>query len=142
MHHALQHTHVAFAIDLARCTFAFYFNQQLFCFFSATFVGVLTPGSFRSCHCFLGVLCRLCVLGLADPVVVDIARQHDKTAAQIVLRWSTQSGFVAIPKSADRVRLQQNLSIFEFSLTEEDMQRLSELGRADPDMLDADLFGH
>ncbi len=79
---------------------------------------------------------------LADPVVVDIARQHDKTAAQIVLRWSTQSGFVAIPKSADRVRLQQNLSIFEFSLTEEDMQRLSELGRADPDMLDADLFGH
>jgi 2,5-diketo-D-gluconate reductase A len=79
---------------------------------------------------------------LHDPVVVDIARQHGKSAAQVVLRWVTQSGFVAIPKSADSVRLQQNLSIFEFSLTGEDMQRLDSVGRPDPDMLDADIFGH
>lgn len=79
---------------------------------------------------------------LQDPVVVDIARQHGRTPAQVVLRWSTQSGFVVVPKSADALRLQQNLSIFEFSLSDEDMLQLGVLGRPDPAMLDADSFGH
>lgn len=79
---------------------------------------------------------------LQDTVVLDLARQHDKTPAQIVLRWSTQLGFVAIPKSADALRLQQNLSVFDFTLADEDMQRLNDLGQEDPEMLDADIFGH
>jgi len=79
---------------------------------------------------------------LQDAVVVEIARQHDKTPAQIVLRWSTQSGFVVVPKSADSLRLQQNLSIFEFALSNEELLQLGVLGRPDPEMLDADAFGH
>lgn len=79
---------------------------------------------------------------LTDPVIVDIARQHGRTAAQVVLRWHTQSGYIPTPKSADRERQAANLAIFDFSLTQDEMTALSRLGRPDPDMLDADHFGH
>lgn len=79
---------------------------------------------------------------LADPAITRIAEAHGKTPAQIVLRWQVQSGFVPAPKSADPERQAQNLDVFGFALTEADMAALSGLDRPDPDMLDANSFGH
>lgn len=79
---------------------------------------------------------------LADPAITRIAEAHGKTPAQIVLRWQVQSGFVPAPKSADPERQAQNLDVFGFALTEADMAALNGLDRPDPDMLDANSFGH
>ncbi|HXI80305.1 MAG TPA: aldo/keto reductase [Verrucomicrobiae bacterium] len=54
---------------------------------------------------------------LADPVITAIARQHDKTPAQVVLRWHLDSGRSAIPKSVTPARIAQNLDVFDFALT-------------------------
>ena len=60
----------------------------------------------------------------------------------MILRWLTQQGFVATPKSADPLRQAQNLDIFGFTLSADEMAVLGTLDRPDPDMLDADVFGH
>lgn len=79
---------------------------------------------------------------LADPVITAIAEAHGRTPAQVVLRWIVQQGIVATPKSANPLRLAQNLDIFGFSLSPAEMSALDTLDRPDPDMLDADSFGH
>lgn len=79
---------------------------------------------------------------LADPVITAVAQQHGRTAAQIVLRWHTQRGFIPTPKSADPVRQAQNLDIFDFALSDAEMNTLNGLDRPDPMMFDADSFGH
>lgn len=77
-----------------------------------------------------------------DPAVLAIAERHGRTAAQILLRWQVQQGFVTCPKSADPLRQAQNLAIFDFSLSVADMAILDAMDRPDPDMFDADHFGH
>jgi len=79
---------------------------------------------------------------LQDPLILLLAEKYARTAAQIVLRWHTQQGYVATPKSADAHRLQQNIQLFDFSLEPVEIDRLNQLDRPDPDMLDADVFGH
>jgi 2,5-diketo-D-gluconate reductase A len=79
--------------------------------------------------------------GLLDrDEVRAIARAHDKTPAQVVLRWHIQLGVIAIPKSVRPERIRENLDIFDFELTRDDMAALSALdgpGRlgADPDAM-------
>lgn len=60
-------------------------------------------------------------------MVKDIAAAHSKTATQILLRWAVQRGTTAIPKSEKVERLTQNLSVFDFALTEEQMASLEAL---------------
>ena len=79
---------------------------------------------------------------LSDPAITAVAQRHGKTAAQVVLRWQIQHGFVPVPKSSDPLRQAQNLDIFGFSLSEADMASLDALDRPDPGMFDADSFGH
>lgn len=79
---------------------------------------------------------------LADPLITAVAERHGRTTAQVILRWLTQQGFVATPKSADPLRQAQNLDIFGFTLSADEMAVLGTLDRPDPDMLDADVFGH
>ncbi len=79
---------------------------------------------------------------LADPVITTIAEQHQRTPAQVVLRWAVQQGFATAPKSANPERMAQNLSVFDFVLSDGEMASLDRLGRDDPNMLDADTFGH
>lgn len=79
---------------------------------------------------------------LADPVITAIATAHGRTPAQVVLRWVVQQGIIATPKSANPLRLAQNLDIFGFTLSPAEMGALDTLDRPDPDMLDADSFGH
>ena len=79
---------------------------------------------------------------LADPLITAVAERHGRSAAQVILRWLTQQGFVATPKSADPLRQAQNLDIFGFTLSADEMAVLGTLDRPDPGMLDADVFGH
>lgn len=69
---------------------------------------------------------------LADPAITAVANQHSRTAAQIVLRWPTQRGFIPTPKSADPVRQAQNLNIFDFTLSDAEIVTLNGLDRPDP----------
>lgn len=67
--------------------------------------------------------------GADDPVLQEVAAKHDKTFAQIMLRWCVQRGFVVLPKSVTPSRVQQNIEIFDFELDDEDMQQLAGLDR-------------
>ena len=69
---------------------------------------------------------------LDDPVIREIAADKARTPAQIVLRWHVQQpGNVAIPKSANPDRIRQNIDIFGFELTADEMDRISRLRRPD-----------
>jgi diketogulonate reductase-like aldo/keto reductase len=59
---------------------------------------------------------------LADPKVIAIAKRHGKTPAQVLLRWQVQQpGVIAIPKSANRQRIAENIAIFDFALDDAEM---------------------
>ena len=60
-----------------------------------------------------------------------IGAKRDKTAAQVALRWLTQRGIVAIPKSTHKERMQQNFDIFDFSLTDEDIAQIATMNQHD-----------
>jgi diketogulonate reductase-like aldo/keto reductase len=62
-----------------------------------------------------------------NPVLMEIGAKHDKTAAQVALRFLIQSDVVAIPKSAHRERMEQNFHIFDFALDDEDMEKIAGL---------------
>lgn len=79
---------------------------------------------------------------LADPVITAIAEKCGRAPAQVVLRWAVQQGFATAPKSINPERMAQNLDVFGFTLSDEDMVALDALDRPDPGMLDADHFGH
>lgn len=56
-----------------------------------------------------------------------IAKAHGKTVAQVVLRWLLQRGIICIPKSVKKERMEQNFDVFDFTLTDEDMQLIKTL---------------
>ncbi len=60
-----------------------------------------------------------------------IGRKYGKTAAQVALRWLTQRGIVAIPKSTHRERMEQNLNIFDFSLSADEMTQIATMNQHD-----------
>lgn len=64
---------------------------------------------------------------MEHPVVKDIAQSHGKTPAQIALRQHIQRGIVIIPKSVHKDRMKQNLDIFDFTLTDDEMEQLKAL---------------
>jgi 2,5-diketo-D-gluconate reductase A len=79
---------------------------------------------------------------LAHPAIVEVARAHERTPGQIVLRWEVQLDVVPIPKSSDATRQQQNLAVFDFELTDDEMAKLSALDGSGSTPADSDRFGH
>jgi diketogulonate reductase-like aldo/keto reductase len=74
-------------------------------------------------------------------VISAIARKHSKNNVQVVLRWNLQKGVVTIPKSVNKDRIQSNANIFDFELSDEDIQQIDALDRnyrtgPDPDNFD------
>ena len=67
-----------------------------------------------------------------DPRLTAIAGKYGKTARQVALRHQLQCGVVVIPKSVHRERLQENIAVFDFSLTDEEMQQLRSLDKNTP----------
>jgi 2,5-diketo-D-gluconate reductase A len=79
---------------------------------------------------------------LDEPVVVEAARAHERTPGQVVLRWHVQLGTVPVPKSADPRRQAENIAVFDFALTDEEMAALSALDRGGELATDPEEFGH
>ncbi|WP_260923299.1 aldo/keto reductase [Novosphingobium sp. 9] len=79
---------------------------------------------------------------LGDPAITAIAQAHDRTPAQIVLRWHIQSSYLPVPKSGNPQRQIENLDVFEFELKDDEMETLNGLGQPDAEIVDADSFGH
>jgi 2,5-diketo-D-gluconate reductase A len=77
---------------------------------------------------------------LDDPVLQGIADAHDRTAAQVVLRWQLQVGNVVIPKSVTPSRIEENFQLFDFELSADEMDRLGELDRGERTGPDPDTF--
>lgn len=61
------------------------------------------------------------------PLVVELAKKHGKTPAQIILRQIIQRGINVIPKSTNAKRLQENIDVFDFELSGEEMKRFDEI---------------
>ncbi|QES04284.1 aldo/keto reductase [Streptomyces venezuelae] len=77
---------------------------------------------------------------LADPAIGEIAARHGRSPAQVVLRWHLQLGNVVIPKSVTPARIRENIDVFDFALSDEEMSALAALDRGlrtgpDPDTL-------
>jgi 2,5-diketo-D-gluconate reductase A len=64
---------------------------------------------------------------LKDDTLVTIAAHHERTVAQVILRWHLQIGNVVIPKSVTPARVRENLDIFDFELTEDDLAAIARL---------------
>lgn len=76
-----------------------------------------------------------------EPVLREIAAKHGKTAAQIILRWNIQQGVVIIPKSVHKERMEENLAIWDFTLDNDDMNKIMALDKNCPSMLDCSKPG-
>lgn len=66
---------------------------------------------------------------LGDEVISQIAEAHQKSPAQVILRWNLQKGVVVIPGSSNPDHIQENTELFDFELTEEEMERINGLDR-------------
>lgn len=64
---------------------------------------------------------------LGDPAIAQVAKKHNKTAAQVVLRWVLQQGVIAIPKSENPGRIRENTAVYDFALDGEDLATIAKL---------------
>lgn len=83
---------------------------------------------------------------LTHPLVLALAQKYGKTPAQIVLRWHLDSGVSAIPKSVNPTRIAENLDIFDFTLTADEVSEINALdtgerGGPDPEKVNKQFFG-
>jgi diketogulonate reductase-like aldo/keto reductase len=81
-----------------------------------------------------------------DPTLLAIARQYDKSPAQVMLRWHLQEGRSAIPKSVKPVRIAENFDIFDFELTRDQLSAIDALdtgvrGGPEPDSVTLEAYG-
>lgn len=66
---------------------------------------------------------------LSDPVLSEIAARYNKSVVQVILRWHLQRGVVAIPGSSNPDHIKENISVFDFSLTNDEMAQIAALNR-------------
>jgi len=83
---------------------------------------------------------------LDDPIIGDIARAHGKSPAQVMLRWGLQHGRSVIPKSTKPSRIAENINVFDFELSADDVAAIDGLdtgrrGGPEPDAITLDAFG-
>lgn len=70
------------------------------------------------------------------PVLTEIGGKYGKAAAQVALRWNAQRGVVIIPKSTHKERMEENMDIWDFSLSDEDMAAISKLDLGHSEIID------
>lgn len=70
------------------------------------------------------------------PLLSEIGEKYGKSAAQVTLRWNVQRGVVVIPKSVHKERMEQNIDIWDFMLSEEDMKRIAKLDLGHSEIVD------
>lgn len=79
---------------------------------------------------------------LNDATIVAIAERLEKSAAQVTLRWHLQRGDIVFPKSVTRSRVEENFSLFDFELTDADVEAISALDRGERTGPDPDTFDY
>ena len=75
---------------------------------------------------------------IQEPAIIEIAKAHNKTSTQIILRWHIQLGALPIPKAASSEHLRENFEVFDFSLTEAEMSAINALSRPDGRLFNMD----
>ena len=79
---------------------------------------------------------------LAEPILATIGARYGKSPAQVVLRWAVELGIAAIPRSTNPERLAENLDVFDFALTEDEVAAVSALDTGAEERVDSDTQGH
>jgi 2,5-diketo-D-gluconate reductase A len=79
---------------------------------------------------------------LEEPTLVDIAKRHERTPAQVTLRWALQRGDIVFPKSVNRHRMEENFDLFGFELSQAEIDQISALNRDERIGPDPDSFNY
>lgn len=80
---------------------------------------------------------------LQHEAILNIAKRHNKTAAQVIIRWHLQIGNIVIPKSITPARIRENFDVFDFELSADDMSAIGDLNqdkRVGPDPQDMNVY--
>lgn len=72
----------------------------------------------------------------SKPLILELAQKYHKTPGQILLRWNIENGCAVIPKTVHESRMRENLDIWDFQLSKQDLERMKELDKGVPSMLD------
>lgn len=72
----------------------------------------------------------------SEPLILELAQKYHKTPGQILLRWNIENGCAVIPKAVHESRMRENLDIWDFQLSKQDLERMKELDKGVPSMLD------
>ena len=85
-------------------------------------------GGVRYAHHVVGAVRRRdATVSFTNPLLAEIGHKYGKSVAQIALRWLVQRGVIIIPKSTHIERMRQNIDIFDFALSDEDMAAIATL---------------
>jgi 2,5-diketo-D-gluconate reductase A len=79
---------------------------------------------------------------LDDPVIIAASEHHGRTPAQVVLRWHVELGVIPIPKSTTPNRLAENIDVFDFKLSSEEVAAIGRIDPGEHRPTDSDRFGH
>ncbi|MDT2745940.1 aldo/keto reductase [Vagococcus fluvialis] len=77
---------------------------------------------------------------LENPVIKEIGEAHNKSIAQVILRWDIQNGITVIPKSVNKNRIAANLDVFDFELSDDEMAKIDELHTGERVNKNPDIF--
>ena len=66
---------------------------------------------------------------LNNSVIVELSKKYNKTPAQIILRWNLQSNYIAIPGSSDESHIKENNDVYEFTLSNDDMKKITSINK-------------
>ena len=69
---------------------------------------------------------------LEEPIIMELSKKYHKSSAQIILRWHIQMGFIVIPGSKSEGHIQDNINVFDFVLTDEEMNKINQLEKGTP----------
>ena len=75
-----------------------------------------------------------------NPIFIELAQKYQRSIAQLLLRWNVQQGIIVIPKSKNKERLIENIDIFGFEISDEDIKRLNSLNKNQRTSHDPNVF--
>jgi 2,5-diketo-D-gluconate reductase A len=79
---------------------------------------------------------------LREPAVLEVARAHERTPAQVVLRWHVQQNLTVVPKTSSPERMAENIAIWDFALSDGEIAAISALDQGEEYADDSDVIGH
>ena len=75
-----------------------------------------------------------------EPLLLELAAQYERSVAQICIRFALQSGVLPLPKSSSRARMLENLDVFDFELTEKEMENIAGMDIGHSEIIDHHCF--